>query len=241
MKPIILIIACFCILSVQAQTSGTKATLNDKSLVKDSSGMIYPYAIWQRLYQTGEYGIRLLNAASDPQEFLLYRFSEEQMKAREASMPKPRESTFFRTGNTLRSVKMVTMDGKKYNLKELTGKVVVLNFWFINCPPCRMEIPHLNKMTDGYKNREDIVFLAIALDQSYELKEFLKELPFNYGIVDGGGYIAEQYGVKAFPTHVVLDKEGKITFHTMGYGAGTVPWLKKSIDAALGPQALGTE
>ena len=35
------------------------------------------------------------------------------------------------------------------------------------------------------------------------------------------------------PTHVVLDKEGLVTFHTSGYGNGTVPWLKKSIEAAL--------
>lgn len=221
------------VLGTSAQITN-KLSLNEKSVVKDSSGIIFPYTIWKKLIQTGEYGIKLLNLNSDPPEFLLYQLSETEISARDERMPKPKESNFFVTGNTIRSARMVTMEGKKYNLKDLAGKVVVLNFWFINCPPCRMEIPHLNKMKEAYKDRDDVVFLAVALDDAYDLKQFLKEMPFHYGIVDGGRYIAAQYGVTLYPTHVVLDKEGKVNFHTSGYGMGTVPWLKKSIDAALG-------
>ena len=61
-------------------------------------------------------------------------------------------------------------------------------------------------------------------------------MPFEYGIVDGGSYVASQYGINLFPTHVVVDKEGKIIFHTSGYGMGTVPWLKKVIQDALTPK-----
>ncbi len=234
MRQLLTVLTLFILLGAGAQTAGNKVILNEKSVVKDSSGIVFPYMIWQKLMQTGEYGIRLLNANTDPPEFLLIRLSEAEIKSRDERAPKPRESAYFRTGSTIGNVKLVTLDRKKYNLKDLVGKVVVLNFWFINCSPCRMEIPHLNKVTETYKDREDIVFLAVALDEAYELKEFLKEMPFNYGIVDGGRYITSQYGITAYPTHVVLDKEGKVTFHTSGYGMGTVPWLKKSIDAALG-------
>jgi thiol-disulfide isomerase/thioredoxin len=234
MKQLLLLLTVLFTLCANAQNSGTKVSLNEKTVVKDSSGMIYPYSIWQKLLQTGEYGLKPLNVNADPPEFLLMKLSEAEMKARDERMPKPRESAYFRTGSSISNVKLVTLDKKKYNLKDLAGKVVVLNFWFINCSPCRMEIPHLNKMTETYKDRDDVVFLAVALDEAYDLKQFLKEMPFNYGIVDGGRYIASQYGITSYPTHVVLDKEGKVTFHTSGYGMGTVPWLKKSIDAALG-------
>jgi thiol-disulfide isomerase/thioredoxin len=234
MKQLCFFLAVLFTLCTNAQTPGTKISLNEKTIVKDSSGTIYPYVIWQKLLQTGEYNIKALNINADPPEFLLVRLNEAEMKARDERMPKPRESAYFRTGTNISNAKLVTLDKKKYNLKDLAGKVVVLNFWFINCPPCRMEIPHLNKMTETYKGREDVIFLAVALDEAYELKNFLKEMPFNYGIVDGGRYIASQYGITSYPTHVVLDKEGKVAFHTSGYGMGTVPWLKKSIDAALG-------
>ncbi|MBW0178120.1 TlpA disulfide reductase family protein [Sediminibacterium sp.] len=234
MKQLCFFLAVLFTLCTNAQTPGTKISLNEKTIVKDSSGTIYPYVIWQKLLQTGEYNIKALNINADPPEFLLVRLNEAEMKARDERMPKPRESAYFRTGTNISNAKLVTLDKKKYNLKDLAGKVVVLNFWFINCPPCRMEIPHLNKMTETYKGREDVIFLAVALDEAYELKNFLKEMPFNYGIVDGGRYIASQYGITSYPTHVVLDKEGKVAFHTSGYGMETVPWLKKSIDAALG-------
>lgn len=234
MKQLCFLLALLTTLCVHAQTTGTRTTLNEKTIVKDSSGTIYPYAIWQKLLQTGEYTIRSQNIKTDPPEFLLVKLSEAEMMARNEKLPKPKESTYFRTGTTISNAKLVTLDRKKYNLKELTGKVVVLNFWFINCQPCRMEIPHLNKMTESYKERDDVIFLAVALDEAYDLKQFLKETPFNYGIVDGGRYIASQYGITSYPTHVVLDKEGKVSFHTSGYGMSTVPWLKKSIDAALG-------
>jgi thiol-disulfide isomerase/thioredoxin len=148
-------------------------------------------------------------------------------------MPKPMDSKFFRTGQTISSFKEKDINGVKYNLKELQGKIVVLNFWFINCPPCRQEIPHLNDMVESYKDNKDVVFIAVALDEKYDLEQFLKTMPYNYNIIDKGRYIAQQYGINAYPTHVILDKQGKVIFHTSGFGMGTVSWLKKSIEAGL--------
>lgn len=85
--------------------------------------------------------IRPLNVNADPPEILLVRLSDAEIRARLHNAPKPPESKFFQTGNSLGNTKLVTLNQKKYNLKELTGKEVVLNFWFINCSPCRMKIP----------------------------------------------------------------------------------------------------
>lgn len=221
---------------LSAQIPMSNIRVNASSIVKDSSGLVYPYAVWQKLLQSGEYSLRIIDLNANPLEFLLVRLSESEKYTRDEIMPKPNESKFFKTGNTISNVKLVTMDGKKYVLKDMKGKVVVLNFWFINCPPCRMEIPHLNNMVESFRERDDIVFLAVALDQSYDLKDFLKEMPFQYDIVDAGSYVASRYGINLFPTHVVIDKEGKVIFHTSGYGMGTVPWLKKAIHEALTPK-----
>jgi len=61
--------------------------------------------------------------------------------------------------------------GNTYTSEELKGKVVVLNFWFIGCAPCRIEIPGLNEMVKHY-DKEEVVFIAFALDGKEELKKF---------------------------------------------------------------------
>ena len=54
-----------------------------------------------------------------------------------------------------------------------------MNFWFINCPPCRAEIPELNKLVDSFKTNDKVVFIAVALDDKQSLETFLEQSPFN--------------------------------------------------------------
>src|SRR5262249_39556362 len=66
---------------------------------------------------------------------------------------------------------VVSLDGKHWSLAELKGKTVALNFWFVGCLPCREEIPVLNQLVEQYK---DVEFLGFALDDSDQLRDFLK-------------------------------------------------------------------
>lgn len=147
-------------------------------------------------------------------------------------MPPPKESSFFRKGERFNLGKMKDIQGAKLDLKENTGKITVVNFWFINCPPCRMEIPDLNELVTKYAS-DSVRFVAVALDGRYELEEFLKGSPFRYQVVDNGRSLAQRYGVQSYPTHVVVDREGKVYFHTTGLSTNTVYWLEKSIKILL--------
>ncbi|MGK0324190.1 MAG: thiol-disulfide isomerase/thioredoxin, partial [Psychroserpens sp.] len=60
------------------------------------------------------------------------------------------------------------IEGNSHTLESLKGKVVVINFWFINCKPCVAEIPDLNKLKAKFNNK-DAVFVAIALDSKPSL------------------------------------------------------------------------
>jgi len=223
-----------------AQTTTTKSIkLDEKSIVKDADGSIYPYAIWQKLMQTGEYGIKSIQG-SESAEFLLYRLTEEEIALRKkkraelvSTMPRPRASDNFREGEKFRFEKMKDIAGLKYDFKADTGKVVVFNFWFINCPPCKQEIPELNELVEKYKENKNIVFIAIALDDNYALKDFLKTRPFNYNIVGDGRYYAEKYGVRSYPTHVIVGKDGLVKFSTVGLATNTIHWVDKTIKEAL--------
>jgi thiol-disulfide isomerase/thioredoxin len=231
MRLILFTLALFFVFAASAQTSA-KLKLDENTIVVDSTGYRYPYAIWINLLRTGLYTLKPTNPKNPNEGMLIARLTEEEIKRRDEKAPKPKESPFFTTGKTFQRFKLKDMEGRKYTLNDLKGKVVVMNFWFINCPPCKMEIPQLNKLVKEF-NPEEVVFIAVALDSYSELRDFLKSTPFDYHIVDDGRYFAQDNGVKSFPTHVVLDKESKIYYHTTGLSTATVPWLKRSIQELL--------
>lgn len=243
MKKLMLsLLLCFTVSILLAQTNTNKTIrLDQNSVVKDEKGNAYPYAVWRKLTENGNYGIRVNgNVNSENAEFVVYEFTEEQKAAnkakkeeRFATLPKPRTSEVFKDGEKFRFDKMKDLNGIKYDFKKDTGKVVVFNFWFINCPPCKKEIPELNDLVAKYKENKDIVFIAIALDDAYALSGFLKSMPFNYGVVPDGRFYTDKHGVKAYPTHVVVGKDGLVKFSTIGLASNTVYWVDKTIKEQL--------
>jgi hypothetical protein len=66
------------------------------------------------------------------------------------------------------------------------------------------------------------------------LQEFLKQQPFSYRQVADGLVLAKQdFRIDNYPTHVVVDQDGKVYFHTTGILPHTVYWLRKSINELL--------
>ncbi len=130
------------------------------------------------------------------------------------------------------SFKARTMDNHKLSTKNLKGKVIVMNFWFTGCSPCRQEIPQLNKLQKKYKDKE-VVFVAVALDAEYKLDAFLKETPFEYQMIADGRYIANKFEVTSYPTNIVLDTEGNIQTYEVGYKHDIIERLSYKIDKFL--------
>jgi peroxiredoxin len=124
------------------------------------------------------------------------------------------------------------LKGKTHILSELKGKVVVLNFWFVECKPCIMEMPELNQLVEEFKEK-NIVFLAIALNDKKQLKKFLKTTDFNYKVVANGQSSADSYGVKGFPTNVIIDQNGIIHYVSTGIGPNNKENLQKAINELL--------
>ncbi len=139
----------------------------------------------------------------------------------------------FVQGTTFKPFSLTDMNGNVVNLAELSDKVIVLNFWFINCNPCRKEIPELSEMAEEYKNDSRVGFYAVALDGKEQLEVFLQKLPFSYTILPNGRSVAAQYSITGFPTNVVVDRNSKIAFVSKGYGPGTVHELERAVKKSL--------
>ncbi len=236
---VLLIFGLFSSQTLQAQAK--QISLTEKSIVKDSSGTVYPYAIWSKLIQSGNYAIKPISFVDPNDQFILYVLTEKEKEEMVKRTPKPKESTYFVTGSPFGKFKTTDINRNKLNLQEMKGKIVVFNFWFINCPPCKREIPELNKLVEKYKDRNDVVFIAVALDEKSDLKDFLKTTPFNYSIVDGGRWIVSEIGINTFPTNVVVDQNGVVQFHATGYSLSLPSWIDKTIASLIekaNPQAI---
>ena len=237
MKKYLLILFVLSALFTNAQTTTNTPQLDDKAIVKDGSGNLVPAIIWRAYYKTGDYSFRYIKTDNS---FLIYQMTAEEKvladKRKENALStssRPRPSKAFKDGDKYKGDKFTDINGNKYDLRELTGKVLVFNFWFINCPPCRQEIPELNQLYAKYKDNKEVVFLAIALDEKYDIQQFIKTNPFLYPIISDGRFYTQKYGVSSYPTHLVVGKDGLVKFHTMGLASNTVYWVEKTIKEQL--------
>lgn len=126
-------------------------------------------------------------------------------------------------GNNMPPFIALDINGNKIELEKLKGKIVVFDFWFIGCPPCRYLIPQLDKIADDYKADKDIVFIAISNDKAQALREFLKKEVFKYQMIGDGQRLFDYYQIESCPLSLVIDREGKIVFNSKGFGVASIP------------------
>ena len=118
--------------------------------------------------------------------------------------------------------------GNTHTLSDYKGRVVFLNFWATWCPPCRAEMPDIQKLYREYEEAGDdsVVILGVAApgygDEKDEegIRSFLEENGYTYPVVmDETGEVFTQYYVYSYPTTYMIDKEGNI----FGYLTGSMP------------------
>ena len=117
---------------------------------------------------------------------------------------------------TLKSV-----SGKNLKLSEMTGNVVLINFWASWCGPCREEMPLLNAL---HKKYEPLGFTVLGVnveEQADKAKGFLSDFPVDFPILlDNTNKVSKQYNVIAMPTTVLVDRDGNVRYLHEGYKPG---------------------
>lgn len=128
------------------------------------------------------------------------------------------------------------VNGDKLNLKSLRGKVVVLDFWATWCGPCRGQYPLYEQVKARFKERKDVVFLAINTDEDQaQVKPFLAEQKWNKSVYFEDG-LSRALRVENIPTTMVFDKAGQLASRLNGYiPERFVDMLSARIDSALKP------
>ncbi|NWF94281.1 MAG: TlpA family protein disulfide reductase [Syntrophaceae bacterium] len=141
------------------------------------------------------------------------------------SLGEIREELFLKIG--IRPVKTASeapnfslkdLNGEKFDLKRLKGKVVFLNFWATWCRPCKEEMPSIEALYQQFKEK-DFVFLTISVD--YEgresVKKFIEKKRYSFPVLlDPKCEILDLYRVKGIPATIVIDKNMKMIGRAIG-------------------------
>ena len=108
-------------------------------------------------------------------------------------------------------ISLTDIGGKKLDLADYKGKVVVLDFWATWCEPCRIEIPGLVEMQDKYA-KQGFSVIGISLDdEPGPVVEFYKEFKMNYPVAVGNQRVGELYGgIFGLPTTFLIGRDGRI-------------------------------
>lgn len=121
-------------------------------------------------------------------------------------------------------------DGKTYRLKDYRGKVVVINFWATWCPPCRYEMPSLERAWAQLKEK-DVVVLAINVGESADvIFEFTGTYPMSFPLpMDLDGRVAQMYPMTGLPTTYVISPDGIATHRAVGSREWDDPQLMRAL------------
>ena len=144
----------------------------------------------------------------------------QKAAAQDAEMP----AAFSRAGLPLLKAKVPFIDfslpllnGTQQSLSGLKGKVVFLNFWATWCPPCRAEMPAMEKLYQRFRD-EGLEFLTVNIQEHKRtVEEFMKEMKLSFPVaLDSMGEAAALYGIRGIPTTYIIDRNGAIIAMVVG-------------------------
>ena len=116
--------------------------------------------------------------------------------------------------------KLSSMDGQEFSLSALRGKVVLIDFWASWCAPCRKDMPALEKIYADFGGRGLVMIGMDAGEDHDTVSKFLQQTELSYPIVLAGEMnVLESYSVTAFPTLVLIDRDGNIALYHVGSGS----------------------
>jgi len=117
----------------------------------------------------------------------------------------------------LSGIKFSDAKGNEIDLGDLKGKVIFLNFWATWCPPCRAEMPSVNKLHSQFKNDKNIVFIFADADGDLNKSaKYMLDRKFELPVYKVESNVPEQIFSGSLPTTIIFDKQGRISFRHEG-------------------------
>jgi cytochrome c biogenesis protein CcmG/thiol:disulfide interchange protein DsbE len=139
------------------------------------------------------------------------------------SCQKKESPQFLKEGSKVSPFTLVSLDGThKWSLEDEKGSVVIINFWATWCPPCREEMPSLQKFYKTIVSRDNPhkkikVITILYRDNPFSAIEFMKEMHYDFPVFkDPESKIAQLFGVTGVPETYIINGEGVLLKRIIG-------------------------
>lgn len=111
-----------------------------------------------------------------------------------------------------------TIDGRRFDLADLAGRPVLINFWSTSCTICIAEMPYQQKLYEQYQARGfELIGVSMPYDRPDVVLELVREKGITYPVaLDLDGSAMKAFSVKATPSSFLVDPEGVIQMSTTG-------------------------
>ncbi len=133
-------------------------------------------------------------------------------------------------GQQLPENSFTALEGGSVTIPPKDGKIAVINLWATWCPPCREEMPELQRFYDKYRDNDRIKFYAINHNESMgTIKDFLAASKYSFPVLlDLEGLGVKMLATRGIPTTVVVDQKGIVVFRKIG------PVTMQELETAVG-------
>jgi len=157
--------------------------------------------------------------------------------ARAADLPPLSHSLTKQAPRPAPALKLKDIDGATHDLAKLRGKVVLINFWATWCPPCRREMPSMERLSQALKG-EDFVVLAVDVGEDADtIHAFTSQLDTTLRfpiLLDSTSRAMQAWKVAGLPTTFLVDKQGRIVASAIGGREFDHPEIVGAIRELLG-------
>jgi thiol-disulfide isomerase/thioredoxin len=131
------------------------------------------------------------------------------------------------------ALRLTALDGKEWQLGQLRGKVVIVNFWASWCGPCVEELPVLNAL--ARENPDKLAVVGVNYKEPLDsIERFAAEHPFAYPVLrDRAGDMFKQWTAGVMPTTILVDRQGRARWRSVGEIGADDARLKAAIAALV--------
>jgi thiol-disulfide isomerase/thioredoxin len=133
---------------------------------------------------------------------------------------------------------VTALDGSKFNLDAMGGRVVLIDFWATWCGPCNEELPHLQKIAKEFAG-QPLVMISVSWDSDEaKWKDFIAKHEMTWvQYRDADHRLSDSFAINAIPHYFTIDSDGVLTAEMLGEGSDVEGKLKKLVAKAKAAQA----